>query len=615
MLPEKKAIRDICSSFRELDKYIIENFKDLSFDFNKLKQDLTTMEWWHQEIESEKKSIFIFGKMSSGKSTFINFMFDNEVFEFGLPTSVKVESRIIIRIEHTKAEPYCKIHLSKLLPDEIGNKFKNYLKADNELIIPLIKEENIKDFHDFIQKNEFDPCEYATSVNIYHKLKPHFKEFVLFDTPGLGTAFDDTDSEVYNSFLYHSLNIWCLDGSEPAMSDVVKQIADNQEHLKKIRPNRLIFLSTHYDILVGGHKIRDMREIKDCTKEEAKDHLKDLARNNVLDKVKGYELQDYLGFYFIDLKGNTDDSHKCIDEILDQVVSKFKSIEIDMLMEFNKAMKDFLTKIIRKLEKEIEFNENQKRKIEEEFKSKSDANREVYKKKISQKTELDNFLKGVEKDLDSKLALINGAESYENYDKYLRKLDAHIRNSESEWKVKLGTIEWTSVTGYDFSDYYIIKHKKKKIPGIDWLVPGQAIIIKNKLKSERKKLKKYLDDFSVLKNQLKEKVELCINDFNSNALNEMDIRKKNIEKSYEENFDKLDRDGAFYLKVKNTLREKYELSEKFTEILIHSIESEIVEWREPHKRMGKGEKLIKFLKLYRNIKYYEILKTREVDDE
>ena len=311
MLSDKEKVQNFIAHFYSLERLLLDKFESLDFlDIPQIKYSLRIIRLWIEEIESKKKSIFVFGKMSSGKSSFLNLLLDNRSNLEILPTSTKTETRLILRVEDINENPYASIKLNTNFSDMIGNKFNTYLtKNEDTLIIPLTKNEDIKKFHEFIRLNSFDPRELTkkddllnNSVKLFIPFKNRFKDFIFFDTPGLGSSFSITDNEVYNSFLFHSLIIWCINGSEPQMSDAAMQIEKNKEHLRKIKPNRLIFLATHYDLLVGRDKLTELIREKSILRSEAKIWLKKKAKHHIDDVLRNNTINHYLNFSFIDLK-------------------------------------------------------------------------------------------------------------------------------------------------------------------------------------------------------------------------------------------------------------------------------------------------------------------------
>jgi len=627
MLPDltkeiSKFFNKIYKDYQDFKLILLENLnKTKIFDENYIKNSLNIIEWWLKENISSKKSIFIFGKTSSGKSRFINKLFEeNGKFEI-LPTSTKTESRIIIKIEHTDKEPYSLIKLSDGFPADLPGKFRKYYNSDeNFLRIPL-KEEDIESFHEFIKLNSFDPLNYidsanpldkSRSVSIFYPFKNRFRDYIFFDTPGLGSAFSDTDKDVYNSFLYHSIIIWCIKGNEPQMSDQIKLIAENREQLKQIKPNRLIFLSTHYDILLGT-RLREIKSNQDLKTKEAKKLLLNKAKQKIIDSLKTNDIEKFLSFNFIDLKRNKDNTQEnSFFEIEEKISSKMKSIEIDMLMDLNNTISNFLKNILNKISKKIKEFENEINEIKDNISNFKNENKINQKNEIEQKEKaIEEIYKTIKNEINNKCKLVLDCTNKNSFNKQLDELSKYVKNINNELYRHYNDIDQTLLENIDID---LTKYRIKK--QIDYL--SDALNNWFIIKPKRKKFKNGLDSEVLKEFKVKEKLkrnierikEYYINNIKSTYNDKINgyIREKQKE------IEAINKEKRLLESVENQIKEKDSLSKDLIFFIKKSLAQEIENWKDPAKYTNKETKIISFLKLYRYIRYYEEIEKMEKEN-
>jgi hypothetical protein len=613
LMPYNREIQNYINRFYILEKYIYKNKNTIDFiDLQQFKRNFAILNLWFEEIKSSRKSIFIFGKMSSGKSTFLNLLLKNQSQKDILPTSTKTESRVIIRIENCDNEPYVEIFL-KNQPFELDPNLKQYCSdQQNSICIPLTDDNDIENFHNFIQLNSSDPRKFTESIKIFYPFKDKFKDFVFYDTPGLGSSFSETDDDVYESFIYHSFLIWFINGKEPQMSDAVKQIVQNIEYLKKLRPNRLCILSTHYDLLVDHNNISETKTLKNCSKKDAKEYLKCKAKSHIDKILKKNKVNSYLKFCFIDLKRNKDNSQNTLADLEIEVSKKFKSIEIDMAMDLNSTLSKFIEVLFEKIKNEINKLKNRIRSIEKEKIEFINKLTETKKSKIDELEEhKEIFIDALKNQVDSiKCATTRVKHNKEvnNLEKIITKFNSQIFNKFNSNDVKIDVIH------YDFKTYYFeIKNKKRKwIKNVtDFILPSDAIE-QLRLKSKKKYFKNELKSKSIIDNDILTQIEEIFTEL-----------KKNVEKEYEEKIksnseilnsninesdDRIKEIGKIFSEIKKFKKVIIE----FNMSLKESLKTKIDNWEEPNRNLNTDIKFIKFLDLYRNIRYLDEIEKKEV---
>ena len=631
MLSDKEKIQTLIINFYSLENFLLENLEHLDFlDIPKIKYSLRIIKLWLEEIKSKKKSIFVFGKMSSGKSSFLNNLLNNQGDLEILPTSTKTETRLIIRVEHIENKPYALIILSKKHTTKIEDKFKKYhIRNEDTLKIPLTEEEDIKNFHEFIRLNSFDPLKFiktdnaldnSKSVRIFFPFKKRFKDFVFFDTPGLSSSFSVTDNEVYNSFLFHSLIIWCINGSEPQMSDAVIQIEKNKEHLRKIKPNRLIFLTTHYDLLVGRDKLTEIITEKGISRNEAKEWLKKKAKGHIDDVLKENTINSYLNFRFIDLKRNKDNTQNCLNDIETKIANKFKSIEIDMAMDLNQTIIKFLKDINSKIEKQINNFSNKIEKLKNELKIEQEKNNLIKIKKLKEKSkEIVEFQNNIRIKIKQIIQEILNSTNINNYNVNVNELSEYLSNIKIKIcnNFRMPESSVNSVT-FNFTKYlFKIKLKQKNNwfkkgckKGADFILPVDTIKHfrltrkKNKFKKGIKRIA--LSNFDV-EQQLSNNF-INIKEFFDKEINkDADIKFSNFSDDKSAEIEKVESQKNNLKQIIKNIKKKEILLKDLKESLKEAIELEIKKWEEPIHDLNSNKKLIAFLDLYRNIKYCEEL--------
>jgi len=254
------------------------------------------VELFIEEISSKRKSIYLAGKTSSGKSSFLNYILDSSGFTV-IPETCKTETRRILRLQHSN-EKKALLKLSSqgsLLPS-----FRKEIhpvdaaridEKDGSVEILLETEPGLQLFHRLIQadpERDYDPIQHIDYIDLSYPMR-YFKDYMIYDTPGLASWKSETEEEVTVKMFNHSLILWMLIGNEPNLTESLKVLDDNRHLTREIQGERLVFVSNFFDQLD-----------KTC-----RDHGLDDAEAFMREKFLAYAKETGLGFsglYFSVLK-------------------------------------------------------------------------------------------------------------------------------------------------------------------------------------------------------------------------------------------------------------------------------------------------------------------------
>ena len=139
--------KSISNIFKEFDETIelLKNDELTKKQITSTEGDLNLLNLWRKEIESDKQSVFIVGKTSTGKSEFHNLLLDIDIEakeEKLFKTSTKVETGIIQTLQHCnkREDAYAELKIcngeefKKLeIPQDLSIKFE-----DKKIIIPFM---------------------------------------------------------------------------------------------------------------------------------------------------------------------------------------------------------------------------------------------------------------------------------------------------------------------------------------------------------------------------------------------------------------------------------------------------------------------------------------------
>ena len=213
------------------------------------------VELFIEEISSKRKSIYLAGKTSSGKSSFLNYILDSNGLKV-IPETCKTETRRILRLQHSN-EKMASLKLSSRssLPASLRKEARcdeaRFDEKKNSVEIPLEAEFGIELFHRLIQadpEREYDPIQHIDYIDLFYPVR-FFKEYMIYDTPGLASWKSETEEEVTVRMFNHSLILWILVGNEPNLSESLKVLDDNRHLTREIERERLIFISNFFDQL------------------------------------------------------------------------------------------------------------------------------------------------------------------------------------------------------------------------------------------------------------------------------------------------------------------------------------------------------------------------------
>jgi hypothetical protein len=259
------------------------------------------VELFIEEICSKRKSIYIAGKTSSGKSSFLNYILDSAGLKV-IPETCKTETRRILRLQHgNEKKASLKLRPQSPLPAPLMNEIQNPDLASvdeksGSMDIFLETEGGIQLFHRLIQTNpelHYDPVQHIDYIDLSYPVR-YFKDYIIYDTPGLASWKSETDEEVTVKMFNHSLILWMLIGNEPNLTESLKVLDDNSHLTRDIERERLVFLSNFFDQLD-----------KTC-----RDHGLDDPETFIREKFSNYAKETDLGFsgfYFSVFKNQNHD--------------------------------------------------------------------------------------------------------------------------------------------------------------------------------------------------------------------------------------------------------------------------------------------------------------------
>lgn len=254
MIPN--SIINILFQFGDLLK-TVKSLNAKNENLDEVANDIKLLKLWREEVESDKQSIYIIGKTSTGKSEFHNFLLDIESKKEAIfKTSTKVETGIIQTLEHCqdRMEAHAEIiirdknELNKL---HIPTHLTSFLD-DNTLIFPLVNLESVVFFRDNIiaksdNSSSFDLIKAVERVNIKFPLK-YLKRHRIIDTPGLASSISITDVNVKEQFHGKSCILWFIDGSKRTISDSLTLLSKEKE-LVKSGVDRISFIVNKFDLM------------------------------------------------------------------------------------------------------------------------------------------------------------------------------------------------------------------------------------------------------------------------------------------------------------------------------------------------------------------------------
>jgi hypothetical protein len=259
------------------------------------------VELFIEEISSKRKSIYIAGKTSCGKSSFLNYILDSHGLKV-IPETCKTETRRILRLQHSNEK---KASLKLCPQSTLPALFKKEIQEPNgvrfdeksgSIEILLETEHGIELFHRLIQANQelhYDPIQHIDYIDLSYPVR-YFKDYIIYDTPGLASWRSEIDEEVTVKMFNHSLILWMLIGNEPNLTESLKVLDDNRHLTREIERERLIFISNFFDQL--DKRCRD----------HGLDDPETFVREKFLNYAKEMDL-GFSGFYFSVFKSQNND--------------------------------------------------------------------------------------------------------------------------------------------------------------------------------------------------------------------------------------------------------------------------------------------------------------------
>lgn len=247
------ASNSVNSILSEFDRIMLELSQDptaVTYGV-KVAHDLKLLNFLRSEINSEKQSVFVVGKTSTGKSEFHNFLLDTD--DKAKPifmASTKVETGILQTLQHCADKDDA--HAEIIVKDwgELGKVIEIPQEKPEKYLLPLNTVENITLLRDTVmakkKNNPFHLQEAVHTINIHHPLK-YFKNFIFIDTPGLASSKDSTDHIVRSHFQGKSYILWFIDASQRTLSGSLAVMANEKDLLDK-NFDRIKFIANKFDI-------------------------------------------------------------------------------------------------------------------------------------------------------------------------------------------------------------------------------------------------------------------------------------------------------------------------------------------------------------------------------
>jgi hypothetical protein len=259
------------------------------------------VELFIEEISSKRKSIYLAGKTSSGKSSFLNYILDSHGLKV-IPETCKTETRRILRLQHSNdKKASLKLCSQSTLPAFFKKEIQKpdvvrFDEKNSSIEILLETESGIELFHRLIQADQelhYDPVQHIDYIDLSYPVR-YFRDYIIYDTPGLASWKSETDEEVTVRMFNHSLILWMLIGNEPNLTESLKVLDDNSHLTREIERERLVFISNFFDQLD-----------KTC-RDHGLDDPETFIREKFLAYAKDRDLE-FSGFYFSVFKTQNND--------------------------------------------------------------------------------------------------------------------------------------------------------------------------------------------------------------------------------------------------------------------------------------------------------------------
>ncbi|PRY89759.1 dynamin family protein [Mongoliibacter ruber] len=404
-----------------LSKGVLEfNVTDLS---NRLKE-LNEIE---NDLMTSKLKICVVGKTSTGKSEFHNLILNHgnkkgyDLFK----TSVKVETSIIQTLQHTNSyPPYANfriknnIEFEKIVIPKNVNLIDSKLDLDSEESCYFLRENIIA------KKNKSDESfiidEAVNSIEIFHSLK-YFKDYIIVDTPGLGSHISKTDELVKNIPKKSSCIFWLIDASENILGDSLVLLQENKDTIEDKLEN-VIFFGNKIDLNSSFKKDKDNSEIQENLFETFNSGIKKIfgrgidQKNFILTAFKNTDGNPFLATTEKELRKLDLRFLNSKKRIIINDISKYLG-DLDELLNFSQEIFD---DVFSNLEEDIEKMEKETLRNE--------------KKKTSLIDGIDDLSLRIEKDLGKliKLKILESINNRTKYNKHLDEININLKTIESK---------------------------------------------------------------------------------------------------------------------------------------------------------------------------------------
>lgn len=594
--------KTVLNIFEEFDRIIqiLSNDEVNRNQINNIEGDLKLLKLWRQEIESDKQSIFVLGKTSSGKSAFHNFLLDaNDEKEFLFKTSTGIQTGVIQTLQHCYQKEKANAEIKILNNDEFQKlEIPQHLDIeinDQSIIIPLISIDQISFLrdkimakHDIEDEVSFNVSTAVEIINIHFPLK-YFKDYIIIDTPGLGSSESTTDHTVKEYFQARSHILWFLNAQHRTLNDSI-MLLNEEKNLLQSSLDKINFIGNKFDML-------DLEQNENYTniKEELIITL-NKALINILEEKSSNDII-FTSFKKPNKKFGSTTTFDEIKELEEKFQIEKKEINLDNIESFaltlNRVLKELKDKIVAdkkgSLSVKIEKLKNQKSTLSK----KKDAiyGHETLLRETRERSQQE--IRGIEKK--------DNLNTHNKYNDYVNQLKACIVIIERRFN-DLIRAKFDDVINDD------VKRKIEEFKMIiDLSLKEDEGFLKRIFKdTELKNKKESLSDYVIQKirniNDIVNEIYDNINIYNY----KIEIEIKGITSEIED------------LKIKhNTIEFELisivEISKKIDRImylLVEDVESRISEWSPTDTNISTGSILENFLQLNYLLDEHDVLTTR-----
>jgi hypothetical protein len=590
------------------------------------KLDIEIIELLLKEINSNRKSIYLVGKTSAGKSSFLNYILDNisdDKKYHLIPETCKTETRLILKLQHSNN----KRAVLKFIGEKQSIFIQNIVKEctavtfdENKktIVICLERTDGIECFQRLIREDKdklHDPMICIEEISLYYPIR-YFKDYFIYDTPGFDSQKKrETDKEVEKKLFNHSLILWMLGISEPNLTESQKILKDKKFLLDEIQKEKLIFISNFFDLL--DNKCR-------------KEHLSNtVAGTERAIRKKFYECASdihipFSELYFTVLK--SEDNNKYYMKLTEKSL-----LEIEKYLAEN-GRKLCLLNLKKATDKLISAIETLGHKIESENISvqhtinkcrENIVNKEKRKEeKIDTLPVLNDItnLKEFRNEGNELCKKIADSKKRKEYNSNIEHLAEFAFKLPKKIREKIKKYEHDSLTEEDKSDLlqYIQQYSFHKEHILSLKIRGFFAYLKDKVRIKVKEELRnpfmrglessFLEEFNGDLENIENKLETKFSDIKENWIKDINIQ-SNKEKEPEETelktaqtkFDELERISSYILKRTDEFKQ-------MNKNLLESFFQALNDWKEPKKYSTADERMESFLELYGTLKYIEYLK-------